>query len=346
MTDIIIGQNDITGMEGIQNQDALNDFIPIDTKYLESNQDCNFAIYIYNKDRNRFVLFKNEESHLDHERMMTLTKNGTQPVFVPKEFSYQLNEYLSENLDKIVNDPNMSLEEKTQTFHTMATSVMKNLFDSPPDMKAFVSTAKNVSDSISDLIVTGPESIAQLSALRSYDYYTYSHSLNVTVLSIGLYQELIPHVPQTHIKDLTRGVLLHDIGKCDVPTELTNKKGKLNDKEWKLMQSHTTHGFERLVEDHELTKDSRLVSLYHHEGFDGSGYPHGIGSEEIPFTSRVCKVCDVYDALTSKRSYKNGMNAFEALQLMTTEMKDKFDPEVLKHFILFMHKMGKLSTGL
>lgn len=330
---------------GINNPAELNKFIPIDTKYLESADNCNFEVYVFNKDRQRFVLFKNEEAYLDHEKMITLTKNGTQPVFIPSNYSYQLNEYLSENLSQVVNDPNLPLEVKTEKFHTMANTVMKNLFDSPPDMKTFISTAKNVSNSISDLLVTGPASIAQLTALRSYDYYTYSHSLNVTVLSVGLYQELVPKAEEEKITDLTRGVLLHDIGKCDVPTELTNKKGKLTDEEWDIMKAHTTKGYDRLKEDTDLSEDSRQVSLYHHEGFDGSGYPMGIEGLMIPFTSRICKVCDVYDALTSKRSYKSGMQAYEALQLMTQEMREKFDPEILKTFILFLQKMGKLSIN-
>lgn len=330
---------------GINNPAELNKYIPIDTKYLESAGNCNFTVYVFNKERQRFVLFKNENAYLDREKMLTLTKNGTQPVFIPYEYSYQLNEFLSENLSQIVNDPALPLAEKTEKLHTMANTVMKNLFDSPPDMKVFVSTAKNVSNSISDLLISGPESVAQLTALRSYDYYTYSHSMNVTVLSIGLFQELMPKALEEQIKDLTRGVLLHDIGKCDVPTELTNKKGKLTDDEWMIMKAHTIKGYERLKEDEELTEDSHLVSLYHHEGYDGSGYPMGISGLNIPFTSRICKVCDVYDALTSKRSYKNGMNAYEALQLMTGEMKNKFDPDILKTFILFLQKMGKLSTG-
>lgn len=330
---------------GIQNPAELNKYIPIDAKYIETAGNCHFEVFIFNKDRQRFVLFKNEEAYLDSEKMLMLTKNGTQPVFIPSEYSYQLNEFLSENLAQVVNDPNLPLAEKTEKFHTMANTVMKNLFDSPPDMKTFVSTAKNVSDSISDLLVNGPESIAQLTALRSYDYYTYSHSMNVTVLSIGLFQEIVSKATEDKIKDLTRGVLLHDVGKCDVPTELTNKKGKLTDDEWMVMKAHTTKGYERLKEDHELSEDSRYVSLYHHEGYDGSGYPMGISGLSIPFTSRVCKVCDVYDALTSKRSYKSGMQAFEALQLMTGEMKNKFDPEILKVFILFLQKMGKLSVG-
>lgn len=328
---------------GITNPEDLNQYIPIDTKYLETSEKCDFEVYIFNRDRQRFVLFKNETAHLDQEKMMMLTKNGTQPVFIPSSYSYQLNEFLSENLSQVVNDPDLPLAEKTEKFHTMANTVMKSLFDTPPDMKSFVSTAKNVSDSISDLLTTGPESVAHLTALRSYDYYTYSHSLNVTVLSIGLYQELMPKAAESQIKDLTRGMLLHDIGKCDVPTEMTNKKGKLTDDEWLIMKAHTTRGYERLKEDTELTEDSRQVSLYHHEGFDGSGYPMGIEGLSIPFTSRICKVCDVYDALTSKRSYKSGMNAFEALQLMTQEMKNKFDPDILKTFIIFLQKMGKLS---
>lgn len=319
-------------------------YIPLDPKYLHPSGACEFSIYVYHPGRNRFVMFKKEDASIQKDQIDTLTKGGRQPIFVPHEYSYQLNEYLSENLSEIVDDPNLPLEEKTEKFHTMATSVMKGLFENPPDNETFVRTAKNVSDATSELIVHGPKAISQLNALRSYDYYTYSHSMNVTVLSLGLYQELVPNATMEQIKDLTRGVLLHDIGKRDVPTELTNKRGPLTESEWDVMRSHTTKGYERLDSDKDLSDDSRYVSLYHHEAVDGTGYPTKIKISEIPFTSRVCKVCDVYDALTSRRSYKNGMKPFETLQIMQQEMKTKIDQDILKQFIMFLQKMGKLNV--
>ncbi len=319
-------------------------YIPLDTQYLVADKACGFPIYLFHPGRSRFVLFKSEGTKINQETLDILSKGGRRPVFVPRNNSYELNQYLSENLSKIVENPELEIEEKTQKFHTMALTVMQSLFESPPDMDTFLVTSKNVSDSIATLLTSEPQSFLLLNNLRSYDYYTYSHSMNVCVLSVGLFQEIQKKSTPEEIQDLSRGVLLHDIGKCDIPPELTNKKGPLNEAEWEIMRSHTTKGFERLLDDSDMTDETRHVALYHHEAVDGTGYPTGRKKETIPLTSRICKVVDVYDALTSRRSYKDGMTPFQALQIMTEEMKSKLDQGILKEFILFLQKMGKLRV--
>ncbi len=321
-----------------------SNYIPLDPQYLKADKVCGFPIYLYHPGRNRFVLFKSGDSQINQETWDILSKGGRRPVFVPVNNSFKLNQYLSENLTQIVEDPQLPIEEKTQKFHTMAQVVMKSLFESPPDMNSFLVTAKNVSDSVANLITAEPQSIMLLNNLRSYDYYTYSHSMNVCVLSVGLFQEIQKEINPDRIQDLTRGVLLHDIGKCDIPNELTNKRGPLTESEWEIMRLHTVKGHERLQDDSQLTDDSRFVALYHHEALDGSGYPAGIKKEQIPLTSRICKVVDVYDALTSQRSYKDRIPPFEALKIIEKEMKCKVDRDILKEFVLFLQKMGKLRV--
>lgn len=319
-----------------------NDFIPLDPGLVTPNKVADFPIFVFIPQKQRFVLFKSESASIKEEQLQYLSKGGRKPVFVPKENVHELNHFLSEDLNQIVNDPELPVAEKSQKFHNMANVVMKSLFESPPDMSRFLETAENVSNSLASLVQTDSRSILELYQLRSYDYYTYSHSMNVCVLCMGLFMDMFSNPSPEELEDLSRGVLLHDIGKCDIPTELTNKKGPLNEHEWAIMRSHTEKGFKRLRKDEDLTKDSRLISLYHHEATDGTGYPHGIEVKEIPFTSRLCKVVDVFDALTSKRSYKNGMTPYQALELMTVEMKNKIDQDLLKQFILFLDKMGKL----
>ncbi len=320
-----------------------NQYIPLDLKYLKPEKATSFPIYVYHPARERFVLFKSANCAIKESQLAMLSRGGRKPVFVPKESSYELNQYLSEDLHNIVVDPQIPLQEKTEKFHNIANTVLKGLFEDPPNMKEFVRTAKNISDSVSKLILEDPASILQLSRLRSYDYYTYSHSMNVTVLSVGLYLDLMPSTTEEKMLDLSRGVLLHDVGKCDIPTNLTNKQGPLSEEEWEIMRSHTVKGYERLENDSSLSEDSRLIALYHHEALDGSGYPEQKRKDQIPFTSRICKVVDVYDALTSRRSYKDGMTPYEAISLMIHEMKDKVDHDILKAFVLFLRKMGKMS---
>jgi len=319
-------------------------FIKLNQKYLVPDRAAGFALFRYIPARKRFVLFKNEGEPIRADQLETLTHEGRQPVFVPVAHASALTFYLSENLVDLVNDPSIPIEVKVEEVNTLALAVMKNLFDTPPDMREFIATAANVSRSITILLLSQPVAMNLLNRLRSYDYYTYSHSLNVCVMGMGLFLRLHPRATPSQVEDLTRGLLLHDIGKCDIPRELTNKPGRLTEAEWQIMRSHPVKGYERLEHDETLSPDSHLIALYHHEAMDGSGYPEGIRRGSIPLTSRLCKVVDVYDALTSNRSYKQRMTPFDALVLMTRDMKTQIDQDLMKEFILFLDHMGKLTV--
>jgi diguanylate cyclase (GGDEF)-like protein/putative nucleotidyltransferase with HDIG domain len=127
------------------------------------------------------------------------------------------------------------------------------------------------------------------------------------------------------------GALLHDVGKLVVPPEVLNKPGKLTDDEWALVRSHATVGVEMLA-DTEFPWDVRPIVESHHERWDGRGYPHGLRGEDIPLVARILCVADVYDALTSARSYKRALTHDEAMAILRQDVGTQFDPEVFAHF--------------
>jgi putative nucleotidyltransferase with HDIG domain len=127
------------------------------------------------------------------------------------------------------------------------------------------------------------------------------------------------------------GALLHDIGKIIVPTEVLNKPGKLTDEEWAIMKRHPEAGLE-LVADIDFPGDIGAIIRNHHERWDGAGYPDGLKGEEIPFAARILCVADVYDALTTTRSYRPGLTHARAAEIMQAST-GQFDPELLATFL-------------
>jgi diguanylate cyclase (GGDEF)-like protein/putative nucleotidyltransferase with HDIG domain len=127
------------------------------------------------------------------------------------------------------------------------------------------------------------------------------------------------------------GALLHDVGKIVIPPEVLNKPGKLDDGEWALMKSHTTAGVEMLA-DIDFPWDVRPMIVSHHERWDGRGYPYGLAGDDIPVVARILTVADVYDALTSVRSYKRAMTHDEAMGIMRSDVGRVFDPMVFAWF--------------
>jgi putative nucleotidyltransferase with HDIG domain len=127
------------------------------------------------------------------------------------------------------------------------------------------------------------------------------------------------------------GALLHDIGKIIVPTEVLNKPGKLTDEEWAIMKRHPEAGLE-LVADIDFPGDIRAIIRNHHERWDGKGYPDGLEGEAIPFAARILCVADVYDALTTTRSYRPGLTHARAAEIMRSST-GQFDPDLLETFL-------------
>jgi putative nucleotidyltransferase with HDIG domain len=127
------------------------------------------------------------------------------------------------------------------------------------------------------------------------------------------------------------GALLHDIGKIIVPTDVLNKPGKLTDEEWALMKRHPEAGLE-LVADIDFPGDISAIIRNHHERWDGTGYPDGLSGEAIPLAARILCVADVYDALTTTRSYRAGMTHARAAEIMSGSV-GQFDPHLLEIFL-------------
>jgi putative nucleotidyltransferase with HDIG domain len=127
------------------------------------------------------------------------------------------------------------------------------------------------------------------------------------------------------------GALLHDIGKIIVPTDVLNKPGKLTADEWAIMKRHPQAGLE-LVAEIDFPGDITSIIRNHHERWDGAGYPDGLAGEQIPLAARILCVADVYDALTTTRSYRAGLTHARAAEIMR-ESTGQFDPHLLEMFL-------------
>lgn len=173
-----------------------------------------------------------------------------------------------------------------------------------------------------------------LTDLRSYDDYTYAHSVNVAVVSciIGMGMDM----DEKDLTLLVTAALLHDLGKLQIPPEILNKPGRLTQEEYQIMKSHATLSYELLKERWDISSHIKLAVLFHHENVDGSGYPQGIdGSEQTLFT-RILHVADVYDALVSKRPYKEPYSPHEATEYLMGGCGIMFDRQVVEALIAYV----------
>jgi len=174
-------------------------------------------------------------------------------------------------------------------------------------------------------------------AIEGRDHYTRGHVDRVTKFSIWMAQELL--WPEDQIRTLEFGARLHDIGKVIVPDQILNKKGKLTEDEWELMKQHPVAGEKILMEISHLLAVRPYVR-FHHERWDGSGYPEGLKEREIPVEARLLAIIDVYDALTSERPYHAARSHEEVSEFLDLNAGIHFDPDLVQIF----HKVMQQRT--
>jgi putative nucleotidyltransferase with HDIG domain len=193
---------------------------------------------------------------------------------------------------------------------------------------------KKAADQVVDAIISSTlsscDSLINIARIKTSDNYTYMHSVAVCAMMISLARQL--GLNEEEISQAGISGLLHDLGKAMMPMEVLNKPGKLTDEEFTIMKTHPAEGYKLLKNSDQVNPKVLDVILHHHEKYDGSGYPSGLKGEDISLFSRMAAVCDVYDAVTSTRPYKDGWEPAQSLKLMVSWV-GHFDPKILQAFI-------------
>ena len=170
-----------------------------------------------------------------------------------------------------------------------------------------------------------------LNALRCKDEYTWGHSLRVAYFCISVGREM--GLSSEELYELEVSALFHDIGKIGVPDVVLTKPTRLNEEEFQIMKMHPTNSFE-ILKDFPLFYQMAQNAKYHHERFDGRGYPEGIKGDAIPLFARIILIADTYDAMTSSRPYRKGLPMSVAFNELREFSGTQFDGKIVEQFIL------------
>lgn len=225
----------------------------------------------------------------------------------------------------------------------------REFLDNVRDGKAFdFREAIPTVDGFIDSIFRNEAAASALCKLRKYDEYTYTHSINVAVLSIILGKHI--GLERNELQLLGLAGIFHDVGKALIPEAILNKPGKLTRREMDIMRTHPHKGHEILSQQKDIPEEVVNAALEHHERYDGKGYPRGLRGEDIHLISRIVGVVDVYDALTSKRAYKDPLPPGKVLGMMYKWRLSDFHPNIVDHFIksLGIYPVGsfvRLTSG-
>jgi uncharacterized domain HDIG len=287
-------------------------------KIFVSIEDClpglRTADKIYNK---YWAVVVNENTVLDEETIYKLRQLGIESIRVYDEHDQQVH-INSREFFKVNYDNNIK-------------AVKNVLHDIMNGKKLDVDKINQIGDSICDKKIEKRNIIDCLNQVRNTDEYTYTHSLNVSLITMLIAKWLKFDDTKTSIA--VQAGLLHDIGKSQISDDILNKAGPLNEEEFAEIKKHPLYGYRIASEIGEIDKSVLLGILMHHEREDGSGYPLSAKGSQIHEFAKIIAVADIYDAMTSARIYKDKQSPFEVFRHMEEQSFGVLDQRVVRAFL-------------
>ncbi|MDD3845892.1 MAG: HD domain-containing protein [Syntrophorhabdaceae bacterium] len=336
-----------------------------------------FKIYVLAPD-GRYILWARDGNEVSKDRLNILAETGQEEVFIDLDEEIKYEEYLENHLGSILDNQAMPDDQKAQVFSRVSTNVVKDSFETSLGLGTMQPDALRRTQSLvnhSLMFIAESNSLQPLAKMIGHDYKTYEHATKVLWFTVAFLRnnpevlaQIVPDIQSYHevqkkelLKQCGVGALLHDIGKVFVAPEILNKNGSLDAVEWEVIKRHPLMGFAMLA-DTETPAFVKKAILQHHEDFNGEGYPMGLKGKSINILARVLRIVDVFDAMTSRRPYKEAFSPMEAAKIMVgtpgesntssdnpvQDARDQgmmkcFDEKLLRKFIVFL---GKVSSEM
>ena len=311
-----------------------NDFLKIRLNSIHPSEPVPFDIYLRLNDRHVHYLHAGDT--LSEEKLTKFEKKAPGQFYINAAFKQDYKNYVHDRMT----DDRLQSHEKALILRESSMALVEELYENP-DVNAALEGSQEVIQDFIEFMKHEPESMSHLISLSSHDFYTYNHSLDVSIYSLGLGQA-IGYSP-TELQELGEGSLLHDIGKRNVPVSIITKDGPLDDVEWAQMKKHPEYGLMILTE-HGASDAVKACCFEHHESCLGNGYPQQLEADEIHPMARIIALTDTYDALTTQRSYNTPMTPRAALDFMNTKLAGRYDPDLLKAMYSVLFKMEQTAA--
>jgi len=308
-----------------------------------------------------YDIYINSSSHVVREKFVCIYRKGNQlsqdELNVFRQKYYQL--YVNENeralyLSSLVSSSSASDVEKTTAIKESAIKHLKSIFEEEHEftnelldetLEGCRDSVESMVDVLEDYNVTDVQKL--IAELSFHDFYTYDHSINVSMYSISILKALKPKASRQEQVMAGMGGLLHDLGKVKIPTSIINNPGKLSEDDFKIIKGHPKFGFD-LLESHDCGHTGvnfdviKRVVNEHHENYNGTGYPNNLKGADISVFARITAIADFYDAITTKRSYHEVLSTEDALEVMSKSVGRKIDPKI---FEIFRSNVNVILSG-
>lgn len=293
-----------------------------------------FALYVLIN--GKFIHYLRAGDSLSATKLVHFEKKAPDHFYILSNDRAHYKQYIYNHM----NSGKLNVQEKAVMLRESSMSLVEELFESPDVDRALTESKQVITDFI-DFMDTNPDGMGHLIGLSSHDFYTYNHSLDVGIYSLGLGKAA--GYTGDALSELGRGALFHDLGKRHVDIDIITKNGPLDETEWAQMQKHPQYGL-IILEEFNVSDEIKACCFEHHESFSGNGYPQQLEGQDIHPMARIVAITDTYDALTTKRSYNQPMSPRDALAFMGEKLKGRYDENLLHAMLSVLFKMEKASA--
>lgn len=304
-------------------------FLPIQWDLLKKGEPVPFDIYI--KRFNDFVIIIEAGTLLDDILYEKLSQHLH--IYISKNDSDKLQEYsvdLSDLSEQEKTSVSTDLEKKLFSAYSTVSDLMESIFESRNETLPLDAITQCVYE-IVDIFRSDENLLPLILKIFPHEYLTHHHSINVAYLAAVIGK--VVRMNNQELFNLIFAALLHDIGKLRIENTILEKRSFLEDDEFESVKLHAELGYE-ILKQNGIDNQTVLKGVrHHHERLDGSGYPDALKGKVIPKSARIIAVCDVFDALTTNRTFRINYTSFEALLLMKREMHTQLDEKFVDMFI-------------
>lgn len=304
----------------------LRSLLPIALGTLVPADELDFNLYIPSEN-DRPTLFRGRHYPLHQEDITRLMAGNIKTLYIKISEHEVYCEYLRET---VLNAPELPAARRVSVLTAVNRSAFEAAFASR-DSGRYLEFAESFGEDLADTICGHAVALHDMLCLIEHDYYTFTHVVNVTIYCIAIAINL-GHTDRDTLCHISVGGLLHDYGKRFVSPRILNYPDRLSEEKSREIQRHPLAGFCEFTDRQSLNWGQLMMIYQHHERPDGKGYPVGIHAEDIHPWARICKVADVFDALTSDRPYRRADTKKDVLEFMGKKTGREFDEEVFQCF--------------
>jgi len=326
-----IVQNSINHLFNQNDAKRVYSYTLIDKHLIHLNEHLDFNLFALDTPTH-MSLFLQSDSIVDEQQQKRIQK--IEYLYIRDKDKDNYDDFLENNLQSILKDNTIPLDEKVNIIYSSTAELTHSLYANPQRLEN-LQHSKAIVTPIIDTVLKNDKTIVSYMKIIEYDYYTHTHSLNVSIYAVCLGVEL--GLDKDTLKNLGQSALLHDLGKSSIDEKILNKETKLTEEEFSIMKLHPVYGYEIALKIGITDEDILDGIAHHHEKLNARGYPDALRDKEITLFPRIIAVCDIFDALTTHRSYKDSMTSYNALMIMKKEMKGHLDMKILETFIRMLH---------